>query len=150
MLPQKQAEEAIVPNISEADHEGKEEKEEDDSFFSIKNALWHGGSAWDAWFSCASNQVKTQTLSEKRDSVCSFFQLVFQALENNFFFIFYCGYLLIAGGTSAVNTALLLLPAGYALGDHIPDILWPRGKLDSLPHQCSLHRVSKSEGEGEC
>ncbi len=57
MLAQKQAEEAIVSNISEADHEGKEDKEEDDSFFSLRSALWHGGSVWDAWFSCASNQV---------------------------------------------------------------------------------------------
>ncbi|KAK3014888.1 hypothetical protein RJ639_008460 [Escallonia herrerae] len=59
MLPQKQAEEAIVSNFSEAEHEGKEEgkEEEDKSFFSVKSILWHGGSVWDAWFSCASNQV---------------------------------------------------------------------------------------------
>ncbi|CAL9119043.1 unnamed protein product, partial [Musa acuminata var. zebrina] len=30
---------------------------ERDSAFSMKSLLWHGGSAWDAWFSCASNQV---------------------------------------------------------------------------------------------
>ena len=24
---------------------------------SMKSMLWHGGSVWDAWFSCASNQV---------------------------------------------------------------------------------------------
>jgi hypothetical protein len=24
---------------------------------SMKSLLWHGGSVWDAWFSCASNQV---------------------------------------------------------------------------------------------
>lgn len=59
MLPQKQAEEAIVPNISETEHEGKdEEKVEEHSVFSVKSFLWHGGSVWDAWFSCASNQVK--------------------------------------------------------------------------------------------
>jgi auxin influx carrier (AUX1 LAX family) len=59
MLSQKQAEEAIVSNYSETDqHEGKEEEaEENHSLFSIKSALWHGGSVWDAWFSCASNQV---------------------------------------------------------------------------------------------
>ncbi|KAJ6865228.1 AUX1-like protein [Populus alba x Populus x berolinensis] len=59
MLSQKQAEEAIVPSYSETDqHEGKEEEtEENHSLFSIKSALWHGGSVWDAWFSCASNQV---------------------------------------------------------------------------------------------
>ena len=25
---------------------------------SMKSLLWHGGSVWDAWFSCASNQVR--------------------------------------------------------------------------------------------
>ncbi|KAH9672829.1 auxin transporter protein 1 [Citrus sinensis] len=64
MLPQKQAEEAIVSNFSETEHEGggKEEGREDEqqqqhSMLSMKSFLWHGGSAWDAWFSCASNQV---------------------------------------------------------------------------------------------
>ncbi|CAH9101025.1 unnamed protein product [Cuscuta epithymum] len=53
MCAQKQAEEPIIaaPNTIEgeekSDHEG----------FSVKSFLWHGGSAWDAWFSCASNQV---------------------------------------------------------------------------------------------
>ncbi|GFY82337.1 like AUXIN RESISTANT 1 [Actinidia rufa] len=59
MLAQKQAEEAMVSNFAaERENESKEEKhEEDHSVFSVKNLLWHGGSAWDAWFSCASNQV---------------------------------------------------------------------------------------------
>ncbi|KAK6120278.1 hypothetical protein DH2020_045969 [Rehmannia glutinosa] len=64
MLTQKQAEEAIVSNFSETEHDGgggggKEEEtaEEDQTIFSVKSMLWHGGSAWDAWFSCASNQV---------------------------------------------------------------------------------------------
>ncbi|MBA0684528.1 hypothetical protein Goari_026112 [Gossypium aridum] len=60
MLPQKQAEEAIVSNFSETGHETREEENEDEqqqSMFSVTNLLWHGGSAWDAWFSCASNQV---------------------------------------------------------------------------------------------
>jgi auxin influx carrier (AUX1 LAX family) len=60
MLAQKQAEEAIVSNFNETEqhHEGKAEGTEDDhSMLGVKNLLWHGGSAWDAWFSCASNQV---------------------------------------------------------------------------------------------
>ncbi|CAH2056690.1 unnamed protein product [Thlaspi arvense] len=59
MLPQKQAEEAIVSNLTEMENEGKSEEKhkEDESIFSVKSLLWHGGSAWDAWFSCASNQV---------------------------------------------------------------------------------------------
>ncbi|EAY98240.1 hypothetical protein OsI_20150 [Oryza sativa Indica Group] len=53
-----QAEEAIVADA------GKEEAEvraamgvEQDGKFSMTSLLWHGGSVWDAWFSCASNQV---------------------------------------------------------------------------------------------
>lgn len=62
MLPQKQAEEAIVASLNETESEvggvREEEKElQDQSGFSFKNLLWHGGSVWDAWFSCASNQV---------------------------------------------------------------------------------------------
>ncbi|PKI34531.1 hypothetical protein CRG98_045068, partial [Punica granatum] len=60
MLPQKQAEEAIVPsNLSETEHDGKEEEKGEEAsggVFNVKSFLWHGGSAWDAWFSCASNQ----------------------------------------------------------------------------------------------
>ncbi|XP_023517378.1 auxin transporter-like protein 4 isoform X1 [Cucurbita pepo subsp. pepo] len=59
MLGQRQAEEAIVPTAAnEAENSGgKEEGEEENSVFQMKDLLWHGGSAWDAWFSCASNQV---------------------------------------------------------------------------------------------
>lgn len=62
MLAQKQAEEAIVSSsFNETDQQesvlGKEEEQEQDHSFSVKNFLWHGGSVWDAWFSCASNQV---------------------------------------------------------------------------------------------
>lgn len=67
MLPQKQAEEAIVSNFSETEHEGggKEEGRDDEqqqhSMLSMKSFLWHGGSVWDAWFSCASNQVPSRS-----------------------------------------------------------------------------------------
>ncbi|TMW95346.1 hypothetical protein EJD97_009029 [Solanum chilense] len=61
MLGQKQAEEAIVPNFSDNDgncsKEEVEKLDDDQSLFNVKSFLWHGGSAWDAWFSCASNQV---------------------------------------------------------------------------------------------
>lgn len=59
MAGQKQAEDSIMSsNMYENEHEETgREKEEDQSVFSMKNALWHGGSAWDAWFSCSSNQV---------------------------------------------------------------------------------------------
>lgn len=58
MLPQKQAEEAIVSSYNETEIEGKEEEKEEQSILSVKSLLWHGGSVYDAWFSCASNQVK--------------------------------------------------------------------------------------------
>ena len=58
MLTQKQSEEAMVSTFNETSYEGKEEeRHEDESFVSVKSFLWHGGSVWDAWFSCASNQV---------------------------------------------------------------------------------------------
>jgi hypothetical protein len=34
------------------------EQQQRDGGFSMKSLLWHGGSVWDAWFSCASNQVQ--------------------------------------------------------------------------------------------
>ncbi|GER55813.1 auxin transporter-like protein [Striga asiatica] len=61
MLTEKQAEEAIVSSFNDADGGAKAEEAaseaEEQGIFSVKNMLWHGGSAWDAWFSCASNQV---------------------------------------------------------------------------------------------
>ncbi|KAF1897614.1 hypothetical protein Lal_00032371 [Lupinus albus] len=65
MLGHKQSEEAIVSNnMNETENEGSvgggmevENKEQDQSMFNVKSFLWHGGSVWDAWFSCASNQV---------------------------------------------------------------------------------------------
>nr|CAB3478889.1 unnamed protein product [Digitaria exilis] len=65
-MAREQLEEAIV-----ADGNGKEEEvgvmgigaAGDDGEhhggggFSMKSFLWHGGSVWDAWFSCASNQA---------------------------------------------------------------------------------------------
>ncbi|MQL99308.1 hypothetical protein Taro_032030 [Colocasia esculenta] len=69
MLPQKQGEEAIVPSYNETDQlegNGKDDERglsleqqqaKDQPIFSMKSLLWHGGSVYDAWFSCASNQV---------------------------------------------------------------------------------------------
>ena len=34
-----------------------EHQQQRDGGFSMRSLLWHGGSVWDAWFSCASNQV---------------------------------------------------------------------------------------------
>ena len=55
-----QAEEAIVASemkdVNEQE-QGEGEIGADQSMSGFKNFLWHGGSAYDAWFSCASNQV---------------------------------------------------------------------------------------------
>lgn len=62
MLPQKQAKEAIVSSYNATEHDGREEEEkEDSSGFNMKSLLWHGGSVYDAWFSCASNQVSKKS-----------------------------------------------------------------------------------------
>ena len=74
MLPQNQAEEAIVTtslNETESEvgmrEEEKELQQQDHSMFNIKSFLWHGGSVWDAWFSCASNQVKSKSTKKNRN-----------------------------------------------------------------------------------
>ena len=70
MLGNKQAEEAIVANETENEGNREESKEiEDTSGLNLKSFLWHGGSAWDAWFSCASNQVCKKN---KNSSFCVF------------------------------------------------------------------------------
>ncbi|KAB1217759.1 Auxin transporter-like protein 2 [Morella rubra] len=57
MLPQKQAEEAMVSSFNLTEHDEREEEKTDEPGVGLKNLLWHGGSVYDAWFSCASNQV---------------------------------------------------------------------------------------------
>lgn len=56
----KQSEEAIVPLEMKSGNEQDEREGElgvDQSISGFKNFLWNGGSVYDAWFSCASNQV---------------------------------------------------------------------------------------------
>lgn len=72
MMGQIQAEESMVytndteTNGSlEVEKHGGDERGEDGSGIGIKSFLWHGGSAWDAWFSCASNQVHTNSYPPK-------------------------------------------------------------------------------------
>lgn len=53
MASEKEVEPVIVGNYVEMDTEGKPK----DIKSKLSNFLWHGGSVYDAWFSCASNQV---------------------------------------------------------------------------------------------
>jgi auxin influx carrier (AUX1 LAX family) len=57
--------------------DGDDEEQHGGGKFSVTSFLWHGGSVWDAWFSCASNQVlmknttaecRTQERTSKRAS----------------------------------------------------------------------------------
>lgn len=57
MLPQKQGEETMMSSLNEAIEHGEREEENEGGGSGLKNFLWHGGSVYDAWFSCASNQV---------------------------------------------------------------------------------------------
>ncbi|XP_047045823.1 auxin transporter-like protein 2 [Lolium rigidum] len=71
MVPGDHAEEAIVPMADGANGRGEvramdtawdggedsEQQQGGGGKLSMKDLLWHGGSVWDAWFSCASNQV---------------------------------------------------------------------------------------------
>ena len=104
--------------------------------FSMKSFLWHGGSVWDAWFSCASNQVRSCWL------------LPFDAMDawSVGHRCVVCCWL--AGGAGAADAALLLLAAGHGLRRAAPDLLRPHGQLDRLPHQRPLRRVPRPQGEG--
>ncbi|KAG6728736.1 hypothetical protein I3842_02G188300 [Carya illinoinensis] len=57
MLPQPQAEEAMVSSFNLTERDDREDEKSDEPGSGFKNFLWHGGSVYDAWFSCASNQV---------------------------------------------------------------------------------------------
>ncbi|KAL5063423.1 hypothetical protein RYX36_025160 [Vicia faba] len=53
MAADKVVETVIVGNYEEMENEGKPQ----DIKSKLSNFLWHGGYAYDSWFSCASNQV---------------------------------------------------------------------------------------------
>ena len=53
MASEKVVETVLVGNYVEMETEGRPK----DVKTRISNLFWHGGSVYDAWFSCASNQV---------------------------------------------------------------------------------------------
>lgn len=55
-----------------------------------------------------------------------------------------------AGCSGSVDTALLILPDGDALGNNLADLLRVDGELDCLPYQHPLRRVPNPKGEGAC
>jgi len=58
MASEKEVETVIVGNYEEMESEGKPR----DIKSKLLSFLWHGGSVYDAWFSCASNQVGFQNI----------------------------------------------------------------------------------------
>ena len=124
MLPQKQAEEAMISSNNQTiERDDREEDKAENSFFSLKSVLWHGGSVYDAWFSCASNQVLYDMIP----------QMPIVIILNLFdfcsaFLVFVC----FAGCPGSVNLAMLFLSAGNALRNHVAGLLWHDGKLDCV------------------
>lgn len=57
MSSQKQPEASVNGNDNDRMEEEANKEDQSMTSCSIKSLLWHGGSAYDAWFSCASNQV---------------------------------------------------------------------------------------------
>ena len=54
----KEMDAVIIGNYTEMEKHDEEAAKTNTSFkTALSNLLWHGGSAYDAWFSCASNQV---------------------------------------------------------------------------------------------
>ena len=69
MLPQKQAEEAMVSSSNLTQHDDRDEEMPNESGLGLKSLLWHGGSVYDAWFSCASNQVIQKKKKKKKTQI---------------------------------------------------------------------------------
>lgn len=63
---QGEGEDAIVA-MEQEEREGV-----DQSMSGFKNFLWHGGSVYDAWFSCASNQVIYENTHQQQHLFLSF------------------------------------------------------------------------------
>lgn len=150
MLGGKQAEEAIVSTFNETENDGgggkdAAELEEDQPIFSVKNALWHGGSAWDAWFSCSSNQVRYEI---KNQIFLLFFYSHYFELASELIFYFFI--FIFEGCSSVAYASILFFPTWNGFWNHFSSVLWLDWELDCLFNQCSLHRVSKQKGKRRC
>lgn len=136
MLP----EEAMVSSFNLTERDEREEENADEPGLGLKSILWHGGSVYDAWFSCASNQV----LKQKHSQVDSLHYFLFVLSEKDWLMFGF------TGCSGSVNAAILFLSNGDAFRDYSAGLLWSAWKLDCLSDQCSLRRVPKPKGEREC
>ena len=108
---------------NERDHQ---EEKPNQAPLSFKSLLWHGGSVYDAWFSCASNQVLKPQISQNPQN-----PIVYNALFMMIKLSPFC-FGVLKGCSSSVNAAILFFSTGYALRHHISSILRHHWKLDSL------------------
>lgn len=128
MEPQKQDE--------NAQDELRGEEKLNSSMLSFKSLVWHGGSVYDAWFSCASNQV----ISLKINVVV---KLSSNSIERLVLLLANMGFgglrmmkiwIVDVGGTGSFNFAILILSTGNALRSNFSSFLWCIRKLDCLSH----------------
>lgn len=131
MASDKMVETVIVGNYVEMETEGKPR----DVKTKISNFFWHGGSVYDAWFSCASNQVRTlHFLSQKELPITAFFFLFLFQFANDFSFLCSVNSFFVSGGSSSAYLAVLIFPAGNAIRHTFSALLRVDGKLDSISH----------------
>lgn len=125
MASEKEVEPVIVGNYVEMDTEGKPK----DIKSKLSNFLWHGGSVYDAWFSCASNQVGSVFFLSIYSFPCSVF-VPFHVMSSNmcfywfFLILFMMSFPHISGGSSSAYVAILIFPTGNALWDTFSTLLW--------------------------
>lgn len=93
-MASEKVESVIAGNYLEMEREGEEDNSNCNN--SVRNKLsnffWHGGSVYDAWFSCSSNQVTIISFPfVKNYSLCQKNRLfVFVYLKKNDFFFLFC------------------------------------------------------------
>lgn len=56
-MASEKVETVIAGNYLEMEREGEEANSNNSVKSKLSNFFWHGGSVYDAWFSCSSNQV---------------------------------------------------------------------------------------------
>ncbi|CAL5095239.1 unnamed protein product [Urochloa decumbens] len=124
MVPGEHAEDAIVADAGNGkdgevlramgiggDDDAERQLQQGDGGFGLKSFLWHGGSVWDAWFSCASNQVRV--LCCHRCVMCCMDRERPRRLEDGLS-DHRCGYYLRFFLVSQVAQVLLTLPYSFA------------------------------------
>jgi len=118
MANDKVAETVIVGNYVEMESEGKPPQ---DIKSKLSNFLWHGGSAYDAWFSCASNQVSFSSIIV---NILLYIHLLygFFIMRLNIIMLHYM--ICDSGGSSSAYVTILIFPARNAFWHTFSTLLW--------------------------